>query len=101
MNFKIKRIRIEGFKSKLIRNIYLHPTIAFSNCCSVSAYNEYHICFYFLKKKYTIVITKQNYKDGISNARIYLNGIIENNKDNPNMQKVIGMIKKALKELED
>lgn len=37
----------------------------------------------------------------VSNARIYLNGIIENNKDNPDMQKVIGQIKKALKELEN
>lgn len=37
----------------------------------------------------------------ISNAKLYLNGIIENNKKNPDMQKVIGQIKKALKELED
>lgn len=34
-------------------------------------------------------------------AKMYLKGIIENNKDNPDMQKVIGQIKKALKELED
>ena len=32
---------------------------------------------------------------------MYLNGIIENNKDNPDMQNIIGQIKKALKELED
>lgn len=37
----------------------------------------------------------------ISNAKLYFNGIIENNKDNPDIQKVIGQIKKALKELED
>lgn len=37
----------------------------------------------------------------ISNAKLYLNGIIENNKDNQDLQKVIGQIKKALKELED
>lgn len=37
----------------------------------------------------------------IFNAKMYLNGIIENNKDNPDMQNVIGQIKKALKELED
>lgn len=37
----------------------------------------------------------------ISNAKLYLNGIIKNNEDNPDMQKVIGQIKKALKELED
>lgn len=37
----------------------------------------------------------------ILHAKMYLNGIIENNKDNPDMQKVIGQIKKALKELED
>ena len=33
--------------------------------------------------------------------KMYLNGIIENNKDNPDMQNIIGQIKKALKELED
>lgn len=37
----------------------------------------------------------------ISNAKLYLNDIIENNKDNQDLQKVIGQIKKALKELED
>ncbi len=37
----------------------------------------------------------------ISNAKLYLKGIIKNNEDNPDMQKVIGQIKKALKELED
>lgn len=37
----------------------------------------------------------------IFKAKMYLNGIIENNKDNPDMQNVIGQIKKALKELED
>lgn len=37
----------------------------------------------------------------IFNAKMYLKGIIENNKDNPDMQNVIGQIKKALKELED
>lgn len=37
----------------------------------------------------------------ISNAKMYLNGIIENNKNKPDMQKIIGQIKKALKELED
>ena len=36
----------------------------------------------------------------ISNAKMYLKGIIANNKDNPDMQNVIGQIKKALKELE-
>lgn len=34
-------------------------------------------------------------------AKMYFNGIVENNKDNPEMQNVIGQIKKALKELED
>lgn len=34
-------------------------------------------------------------------AKMYLKGIIANNKDNPDMQNVIGQIKKALKELED
>ena len=37
----------------------------------------------------------------IPNAKIYLKGIIENNQDNPDMQNIIGQIKKALKELED
>ena len=37
----------------------------------------------------------------ISNAKLYLNTIIKNNEDNPDLQKVIGQIKKALKELED
>ena len=37
----------------------------------------------------------------ILHAKMYLNGIIENNKDNPDMQNIIGQIKKALKELED
>lgn len=37
----------------------------------------------------------------ILHAKMYLNGIIANNKDNPDMQNVIGQIKKALKELED
>lgn len=37
----------------------------------------------------------------ILHARMYLNGIIENNKNTPDMQNVIGQIKKALKELED
>lgn len=37
----------------------------------------------------------------ILHAKMYLNGIIEDNKDNPDMQNVIGQIKKALKELED
>lgn len=37
----------------------------------------------------------------ISYAKMYLNGIVENNKDNPEMQNVIGQIKKALKELDD
>ena len=37
----------------------------------------------------------------ILHAKMYLNGIIENNKDNPDMQNIIGHIKKALKELED
>lgn len=37
----------------------------------------------------------------ISYAKMYLKGIVENNKDNPEMQNVIGQIKKALKELED
>ena len=36
----------------------------------------------------------------ILHAKMYLNGIIENNKDNPDMQNIIGQIKKALKELE-
>jgi hypothetical protein len=37
----------------------------------------------------------------ISNAKLYLNTIIKNNEDNPDMQNIIGQIKKALKELED
>ena len=37
----------------------------------------------------------------ISNAKLYLKGIIRNNEDNPDMKNVIGQIKKALKELED
>lgn len=37
----------------------------------------------------------------VTHAKMYLNGIIENNKDNSDMQNVIGQIKKALKELED
>lgn len=37
----------------------------------------------------------------VIHAKMYLNGVIENNKDNPDMQNVIGKIKKALRELED
>ena len=37
----------------------------------------------------------------ILHVKMYLNGIIENNKDNPDMQNIIGQIKKALKEFED
>ena len=37
----------------------------------------------------------------ISNAKLYIHYIIVNNEDNPDMQSVIGLIKKALKELED
>lgn len=37
----------------------------------------------------------------IVHAKMYLNGIIEDNKDNTDMQNVIWQIKKALKELED
>lgn len=36
-----------------------------------------------------------------SNAKLYLKGIIKNNEDNPDMKKIVGQIKKALKELED
>lgn len=63
MDFKIKRIHIEGFRSKLRRTTYLHPTIVFSNRSSDSAFNEYHIYFYFLKNKYTIAMIKPNYKE--------------------------------------
>jgi len=38
---------------------------------------------------------------GVSKAKMYLKGIIKNNEDNPDVQKVINQIKKALKELED
>lgn len=37
----------------------------------------------------------------IFKAKMYLNGIIANHKDDPDMQNVIGQIKKALKELEE
>lgn len=37
----------------------------------------------------------------ILNAKMYLNAIIKNNEDNPDMKNVIGQIKKALKELEE
>lgn len=37
----------------------------------------------------------------ISNAKLYLNAIIKDNEDNLDLQKVIGQIKKAIKELED
>lgn len=37
----------------------------------------------------------------ILHAKMYLKGIIENNKDNPDMQNALGQINKALKELEN
>ena len=37
----------------------------------------------------------------ILHEKMYLKGIIENNKSNPDMQNVLGQINKALKELEE
>ena len=37
----------------------------------------------------------------ILHEKMYLKGIIENNKNNPDMQNVLGQINKALKELEE